>query len=160
MKAPKNWILPEATKAPLSPLNAALSAAKGDGVGSAVTKPSIEQVLVEVATGAVVKLFREGQLVAPDYTNRIKLPADLVQRIYAQIDYDKVVEIMGGQINEMVATRITRAMTEEITSDIKSVLSHQPTRERLRGVVAAELLSIKAEARAAPPDAPAREPRP
>jgi hypothetical protein len=56
----------------------------------------------------------------------------------------------------MVATRITRAMTEEITSDIKSVLSHQPTRERLRGVVAAELLSIKSEARAALPGVPAR----
>jgi hypothetical protein len=51
-------------------------------------------------------------------------------------------------------------MTEEITSDIKSVLSHQPTRERLRGVVAAELLSIKAESRAALPSVPAREPKP
>jgi uncharacterized membrane protein YheB (UPF0754 family) len=120
-------------------------------------KLSIEQLIVEAAGRSILKLFNDGSLIAPDYANRVKIPADLVQRIYAQIDYDKVVKIMGAQINEMVASRITRAMTEELTSDIKHVLSHEPTRLRLRGVVAAELLSIKSEHRSSLPGITAAE---
>jgi hypothetical protein len=106
---------------------------------------SVEQTLIDAATESVISLFKRGDLLMPDYHNRVKIPADLVQRIYAQIDHDKVVRIMGDQINEMVATKITNAMVTEITGDVKHVLSHGPTRERLRLVVATEIEKIKVE---------------
>jgi tyrosine-protein phosphatase YwqE len=110
-----------------------------------VDKPSVEQTLIELATQSVIALFKNGDVIMPDYHNRIKIPSDLVQRIYSQINQDEVVRIMGTQINEMVATKITNAMVTEITSDVKHVLSHAPTRERLRLVVATEIEKIKVE---------------
>jgi hypothetical protein len=107
----------------------------------------IEQVLVEAATKSILKLFGEGSLIAPDYANRMKVPADLIERIYGLIDYEKVVAILGEKINEQVAVKITHLMTEELTNDVKKALCHQPTRERLRGVVAAELEKIRSEQR-------------
>ena len=109
--------------------------------------PSIEQVLVEAATKSILKLFGEGSLIAPDYANRMKVPAALIERIYGLIDYEKVVAILGEKINEQVA----------VTNDVKKALCHQPTRERLRGVVAAELEKIRSEQRDTLPGVTAAE---
>jgi hypothetical protein len=107
------------------------------------TEASIEKRLLEAALHAVIKALKNDGILVPNYSRRMEIPQDIIERIYNQIDYNKVVAIMGAQINEMVATKITATMTTEITSDVKSVLSHGPTRERLRTVVAAEIEKIK-----------------
>lgn len=93
---------------------------------------TFEQAIVAAARHSIVKMFTDGALIAPDYANRLKVPPDLVQRVYALIDYDEVMAHLRPKINELVADRIAAALSQELTNDIKKVLSHEPTRLRLR----------------------------
>lgn len=99
------------------------------------TKQSFEEEILGAARHSLVKLFREGGFVMPDYTNRLKVPPDLVQRVYALVNYDAVIDALAPKINEMVADRIAAALAQELTTDVKRVLAHQPTRDRLRAAV-------------------------
>lgn len=93
---------------------------------------TFEQELIAAARRSLVKLFTDGSMVTPDYANRLKVPADLVQRVYSLIDYDEVMKHLRPKINELVADRIAAALSQELTNDVKKVLSHEPTRLRLR----------------------------
>jgi hypothetical protein len=93
---------------------------------------TFEQEIVAAARRSIVKMFSDGNLVMPDYENRLKVPANLVQRVYALIDYDEVMACLRPKINELVADRIAAALSQELTGDVKKVLAHEPTRLRLR----------------------------
>lgn len=94
-----------------------------------------EKDVLDAAKRSIVKVFTEGGFVLPDYANRYKIPADLVQRVYALVDYDKVIAALEPRINDLVADRIAAALAQELTNDIKTILSDRNTRERLRGAV-------------------------
>jgi hypothetical protein len=100
---------------------------------------TFEQEILRAARHSIVKMFNEGSFVMPDYANRMKVPTDLVTRVYGLIDYDTVIQILRPKINEMIADRIAAAMSQELTGDVKKVLSHEPTRLRLRLAVMNEL---------------------
>lgn len=97
-----------------------------------MSEQTLEQEIVSAARRSIVKLFTDGSMIAPDYANRLKVPTDLVQRVYALIDYDEVMTHLRPKINELVADRITAALAQELTTDVKKILSHEPTRLRLR----------------------------
>lgn len=100
---------------------------------------TLEQEILRAARRSIVKLFADGSFVMPDYSNRLQVPANLVQRVYGLIDYDAVIEALRPKINELVADRIAAALSQELTGDVKKVLSHEPTRLRLRLAVMNEL---------------------
>jgi len=105
---------------------------------------NFETAVLNAAKSSVVKLFEQG-LLMPDYANRVKIPPALVEQVYQLIDWNSVLEILRPKINELVAVKITHAMSEELTGDVKRVLSHEPTRLRLRNLVACELDKIRSE---------------
>jgi len=98
-----------------------------------------ETEVLNAAKNSIVKMFADGSLIGPDYANRIKVPADLTQRVYDLIDYEAVLAILRPKVIEMVADRIAAALSQELTTDVKKVLAHEPTRMRLRAVVLREL---------------------
>jgi hypothetical protein len=104
-----------------------------------------EKAIIDAAQQSVIKLFREG-LIAPDYANRIKLPAELVQKVYALIDHDEILAALRQEINAIAAKTIVNSMVTEITNDVKKVLCHEPTRLHLRVVVARELEALRVAA--------------
>lgn len=91
--------------------------------------------LLEAAKRSLVKSFADGTFILPDYANRMKIPSDLTAKVYGLINYDEVIAILRPKINELVADRIAAALSQELTNDVKKVLSHEPTRLRLRTAV-------------------------
>jgi hypothetical protein len=104
-----------------------------------------ENDVLDAAKRSVVKLFESGVMMAPDFHNRVQIPSDLAQKVYGLVDYEAVLDALRPKINDIVATKITHALTEELTNDVKKLLSHEPTRTRLRYVLAAELDKIRVE---------------
>lgn len=98
-----------------------------------------EREIVAAAKASIIKLFRDGGVVAPDYANRVKVPADLANRVYALIDYEQVLTELRPMINQMVADTIVASIASELKVDVKKALSHEPTRLRLRAVVSQEM---------------------
>lgn len=93
---------------------------------------TFDEEIVAAARRSIIKLFTDGTMIAPDYANRLKIPANLVERAYSLIDYDEVMSRLRPHINELVAERIAAALSQELTNDVKKILSHEPTRLRLR----------------------------
>lgn len=93
---------------------------------------TFEQEISLAARRSIVKAINSGEWLKPDYQQRVSWPAALAQKAYASIDYDEVMRHLKPKINEMVADRIAAALSQELTNDVKRVLSHEPTRLRLR----------------------------
>lgn len=98
--------------------------------------------LVTAFEDALVKMIREGQLLQPDYKNRIMVDAEFVKQVYAQIDYKRVLSLLGPMLEQRAADLILGAMATEITTDVKQLLSHKERREMLRSVIRENLDKI------------------
>ena len=103
---------------------------------------TFEQKLLASAQQQILKMFSDGSLVMPDYANRIKIPADLVQKIYSLIDYDQVLELLRPKINELVAKKILHVLTEELSADVKKTMSTGPIRDKLKATLTVELAKV------------------
>jgi len=103
---------------------------------------AFEQKLLASAQQQILKMFSDGSLVMPDYANRIKIPADLVQKIYSLIDYDAVLELLRPKINELVAKKILHVLTEELSADVKKTMSTGPIRDKLKATLTVELAKV------------------
>ena len=64
-----------------------------------------EIALKSAAEKAVLKIISEGSWIAPDYANRFKIPASMLEDI------------------EELADKIINRMAEEISTDVKQILS-------------------------------------
>ncbi|SRR5258708_5555810 len=106
---------------------------------------TFEQTIIEAARDSLVKLFRDGAFLQPDYANRIKVPVDLVTKVYELIDYEEILSNLRPTINAMIADRIASSISNEVSTDVKRILAHEPTRLRLRAAVIAELDHVGAQ---------------
>lgn len=104
-----------------------------------------EDILQALQHGIVKSIEQQATslVTLPPYNQRPTLPADVVQKVYALINVDQVLDSLRAEINERVATMICQNMLEELKTDVKKVLSHEPTRLRLRMIVAGEIDKIK-----------------
>jgi hypothetical protein len=93
---------------------------------------TLEETLVDLARQAIVKMFKEGTFILPDYAARIKIPQALVDRVYGLIDYDEVLDLLRPKINGIVADRIAAHISQELGHDVKRTLGNEEMRNRLR----------------------------
>jgi DNA-binding GntR family transcriptional regulator len=73
---------------------------------SARWQSEFEKAIIDAAQQSVIELFRES-LIAPDYPHRIKLPADLAQKVYGLVEHDEVLAALRQQIDAMAAKTTT-----------------------------------------------------
>jgi hypothetical protein len=95
--------------------------------------------ILDAAKRSLVDAFNKGTFIMPDYANRMRIPADLVQQVYSLIDYKEVLDLLRPKINQMVADRIAATIAQSLTTDVKGVLGNEEMRKKLRTVVAATI---------------------
>jgi len=103
---------------------------------------SVEQRIKEAAENAIVNLIASGNWIAPDYSNRFKLPKDFNEEVWKLVDVESIKLQMSILIERDLAEKIVAMMAAEISSDIKKVLSDSERRESIRSVVRENLDSI------------------
>jgi Mg/Co/Ni transporter MgtE len=89
----------------------------------------------QAAEKAVIKIIAEGGWIAPDYANRLKLPADFMTQVWALVDQDKVKKHLAERLEQELADRMVNHMAAELSTDIKQILSVTERREALRSLV-------------------------
>lgn len=104
----------------------------------------IELALKTAAEKSILKIISEGSWIAPDYNNRVKLPSDFMQQVWALVDTKKVQACMAGRLERELADRIVNALAAEMATDIKQILSVQERREALRQVARDHIEQIMA----------------
>lgn len=104
-----------------------------------------EEALKQAAERSILKIVLEGSWVQPDYANRFKLPADLLQEIYGLIDREALKAAIAKRLETELADRIVNHLAAEISTDIKQILSDKERREAIREVARKHLINIAGE---------------
>lgn len=102
----------------------------------------IEEQLKEAAGKSIVKIIQEGGWIQPDYNNRIKLPPELMQSVWALVDIEKVKANLVVGIEAELAERIVNQIAAEMATDIKQILSVPERREAVRALARRHLEAI------------------
>lgn len=98
-------------------------------------KPTLETRIQTAAESAILKIIMDGSWIAPDYSNRFKLPAEFIKEVWALVDAESLKRQMASIIERELAEKLIGLMASELSSDIKKVLSDTERREAIRAVV-------------------------
>ena len=101
-----------------------------------------ESAIASAAQKAVLKVITEGSWIQPDYSNRFKLPAEILQQVWAMVDVESIKKHMADRIESELADRIVNHMAAELATDIKQLLSVPERRESIRHVAREHLSHI------------------
>ena len=104
-----------------------------------------ENAIAQAAQRAVMKVIQEGSWIAPDYSNRFKLPPEILQQVWEMVDINGLKKKMAERIESELADRIVNHMAAELATDIKQLLSVQERREAIRHVAREHLSHIMKE---------------
>lgn len=104
-----------------------------------------ESAIAKAAQVAVMKIITEGSWIQPDYTNRFKLPPEVLQQVWAMVDIEGIKKNMAERIESELADRIVNHMATELATDIKQLLSVRERREAIRQVARDHLSHIMKE---------------
>jgi hypothetical protein len=103
---------------------------------------SFEQQLTEAVQQSVLKMIRDGNLIAPDYSSRPKVPPHKLQEVYDNIDWGRVRSLVMERVEERCADHLLNSMATEIATDVKQVLSNKELREEVRSFIRAGIKRV------------------
>jgi Mg/Co/Ni transporter MgtE len=106
------------------------------------TMSDFEQAIKHAAEKAVLKIISDGSWIAPDYSNRFKLPPKMLEDIWKMVDIEKVKRKMADRLEEELAEKIINHMASELSTDIKQILSVKERREAIRHIAREHMDSI------------------
>lgn len=95
---------------------------------------NIETAIKDAAERSILRIILDGGWIAPDYSNRFKLPPEFLQSVWQSIDQDKLRSALCRRLEEELADRIVNHMAAEIATDVKQILSVKERREELRAM--------------------------
>jgi len=110
---------------------------------------NIEQKLKDAAEKSILKIISDGGWIQLDYANRIQLPRDLMNEVWAMVDRDALKLKLKERIEQELADRIVNQIAAELATDIKQVLSVPERREAVRAIAREHMTSIMAKGAAA-----------
>ena len=102
----------------------------------------LETKIKMAAESAVLRVISEGAWIAPDYSNRWKLPPEFLAEVWALVDSDKLKKAMASRIEQELADRIVNHMAAEMATDVKQILSVKERREALREVARQHVIHV------------------
>lgn len=103
---------------------------------------AFDQQLIDAVHQSVLKLAREGSLIAPDYSLRAKVPAAKLQELYDAVDWGRVRAQVMARIEDRCADTLLNAMATEMATDVKQVLSNKELREEVRAFIRAGIRRV------------------
>lgn len=93
-----------------------------------------EQALKVAAEKSLLSIVSSGNWIENSYSNRFKIPAEMLADVYKLVDAQKLREQLARRLEAELADRIINQMAAEIATDVKQILSVKERREALRGV--------------------------
>ena len=103
---------------------------------------NIETRLKTAAENSILKIIEGGGWIQPDYANRIQLPRDMMNEVWAMVDRDALKLRLKERIEAELADRIVNHIAAELATDIKQILSVTERREAIRSLAREHMDSI------------------
>jgi len=101
-----------------------------------------EREVKNLAEKAVLRFISDGGWVIPDYSSRVKIPADFMAGVWKLVDTKKLQQAMATRLENELADRIVNHIAAELSTDIKQILSVAERREALRSLARQHIETI------------------
>ncbi len=103
---------------------------------------TLSKQIKDAAEKSILKIITEGGWIQPDYANRIKLPAEIMQEVWQLVDREKLKKNLVTRIESELADRLINQIAAELATDIKQILSIPERREAIRALAREHMESI------------------
>jgi inorganic triphosphatase YgiF len=94
------------------------------------------------AEKAVLKFIADGGWLLPNYESRLKIPAEWIAECWKMVDADKLKRQIASRLEAELTDRMVNRMAEELSTDVKQILSVKERREALRALARDHMDSI------------------
>lgn len=104
----------------------------------------ISEKIKQQAEKSILSLITSGNWIQPDYSSRVKLPADFMESVWQSVDQEAIKAALARRLEDELANRIVNHMAAELATDIKQILSVQERREAVRAIARKHMSEIMA----------------
>jgi hypothetical protein len=95
---------------------------------------NFEEQMKVAAEKAVLHMITSGSWIQPEYSARMKIPAEMLSDVWKMVDQDSLKRKLADRLESELADRMVNHMAAELATDIKQILSVKERREMLRGL--------------------------
>lgn len=100
-----------------------------------------EQVMHTIKNSILQQLSKE-VVVKVDYQQRQAIPQEFIEKVWADVDWSAVIAQIKPEIQNRICNAIVGNMETEIKTDVKSILSVDGVRQKLRMQVYPQIMAI------------------
>ena len=103
---------------------------------------TFEQLIEQGIKRSILSTNEKTDYVQQYHANRKPLPNDFLDKVWAQVDWDAVLEQVKPAIHNQICNSVIGSIQTEIKTDVKSMLSVDGVRQKLRMNVYPELMKV------------------
>lgn len=104
---------------------------------------NFEEDLAQRVQNSILKQVEKIEWLAPpSYQERKVIPKEFIEKIWAGVNWDAVIEEIKPEIHRRICNAIMGNMETEIKTDVKNLMSVAGVREKLRIEIYPRLMSI------------------
>lgn len=107
------------------------------------TVPSFEQQMVQAVQSTVIKALRDGNWLAIEYKDRIRIDPAVLRAVYESVDMERVRNLVKEKVEERIADTMFNALVTEVATDVKQILSNRELREDIRSLLREKIRSAE-----------------
>lgn len=100
-----------------------------------------EQVMQTIKNNILRQLSKE-IVVKVDYQQRQAIPKEFIEKVWADVDWSAVIAQIKPEVQNRICNAIVGNMETEIKTDVKSILSVDGVRQKLRMQVYPQIVAI------------------
>ena len=98
--------------------------------------------IAEAIEHSVIKELREAKFLGFDRAWKSQLPSSILKDAWDMVDYEKIKKEMSCIIEKNLAEKVMNMLAQEISTDLKQLLSDKERREEIRAVARENLKRI------------------
>ena len=103
---------------------------------------NFEESIAQAIRNSVIKEIKEKSFLNLHYSERKPLPDHILDKLWDSVDWDEVLEEIRPKVQTRICNMIVASMETELKTDIKSLLSVDGVRQKLRMEVYPKLMSV------------------
>lgn len=101
-----------------------------------------EQQILQAVKNSIMSQVKGLDFIKVDYQQRQPLPQEFINKVWASVEWDKVLLEVKSNLETRICNAIVGNMETEIKSDVKSLLGVDGVRQRLRLEVYPSLMKV------------------
>ena len=94
--------------------------------------PTFEEQMMNQVKNSMMSQISKTDFLKLDYNGRKVIPKDFLDKVWSSVDWDEVIKNMKTQIQDHICNVAVQSMLTEIKTDIKSILSIDGVRKKIR----------------------------